>query len=609
MTSKRGTVGRTRRLAAVARYGGAIVALTGVMLTAGGDARAHASMILQSDDKIVVGGEAWPGFAAVARFNPDGSRDRSFGGDGVLIDRRLNSLRAVALLSDGRILVASGRRFGRYLVDGRPDSAFGEGGVAGEDSPLPYSNRGGAEGPGDLLPRPEGSFFVAGPRNLSYPTPQGMLRLFGPDGRLLETAGFIPESEPSALSESVVKEVVPNPDGSLIGVGRSAGRQGAFALLARFVPGSGSAFDPAFGGGRGLVRLRPPTAESSEAAAAIGDGATMVVAGRADRRLMLGRIDRSGMPDPSFGEGGLAVLPIVGSSGGVGESAAQGIDVDGAGRLLVAGRTTEWGEFFTVKGASAPACERCLEPLVVRVTPDGRLDSSFGVGGVARMLIDGEPLEGDAEDVLVLPSGKILIKGSRGIGGTLVKASFLARLNPDGSLDPTFGKGGLVKVQVPCLASSLDKLRRSGCIPAARVRLRAGGLRSRRPTLALQVSPSLPWARIAMVRVQLPASLGAALGSPSRTHVVAIGGRKGNVGAGPAGRYTDVEPFEPRPGRIAFRDLGEPTALKVLLKRGSLLRSARRGAPARDLTFRVTVRFLYEGVRAGRQTLVLRSKG
>ena len=65
--------------------------------------------------------------------------------------------------------------------------------------------------------------------------------------------------------------------------------------------------------------------------------------------------------------------------------------------------------------------------VVLRYNVNGSLDATFGTGGVVKSNI------GRGIDVVVLSNGKILVAGSS-----------LNRYNPDGSLDATFGAGGIV---------------------------------------------------------------------------------------------------------------------------------------------------------------------
>jgi uncharacterized delta-60 repeat protein len=586
----------------------ACFAALALLAVAPGSAAASSSMAIQPDGKIVLASEAWPGFAAVTRLNADGSLDESFGDHGTAIDRRLPSLLVVAVQPDGRILAASKHQLVRYLPNGQPDPTFGEGGIAGDPIPLRRRKQYWMDRPEFILALPDGRFFLAGARTLNYPEGEGIVRLYDSDGSLVEIVGFVPETGPPPLLDSVLKGLVLEDDGSLIAAGSASPRNGGgpVPLFGRFVPGSGSAYDTSFGSGGNLALATPFKWAEGSALARDADG--LVLAGTAEGTFMLARFDSEGLPDPAFGDQGFAAPPIVGTSGGPGTSEAQAIAVDGAGRLVAAGGTTKWGNFHQRRGSIEPTCERCLEPLVARYTSDGDLDTSFGADGLARLIVpEGTSLYGEnseAEQVAVLPGGKILVKGFTKLTGSSLQVPILARLNPDGSLDTSFGEDGLERLQLPCMEKDLARLRRDGCIAAARVRLRVRGLSRGRPSLSLRVRPSLPWARIATVRMRLPRALSMVFGLPGRVRVLAIGGAKGRSSDAGQRRYFGATPVERRPGVVAFNNLGQPRVLDVQVRRGALHQVRR--ALGRRLAFHITVRFRYEGARAGRQALIIR---
>jgi uncharacterized delta-60 repeat protein len=129
-----------------------------------------------------------------------------------------------------------------------------------------------------------------------------------------------------------------------------------------------------------------------------------------------------GALDRRFGRHGLKVLP--GRSGFYfyGEEFGDPVAVDQRGRILIA----EPG-----KGLAA----------VRRLLPGGRLDRSFGTGGVARVGFGGQSTEGTS--VAVQPGGKILVGGATGCADYgCTKAPALARLTESGHLDPGFGDDG-----------------------------------------------------------------------------------------------------------------------------------------------------------------------
>src|SRR6476659_154052 len=91
----------------------------------GGNDQAKA-VAVQGDGKIVVAGNGGPG-GAVARYNPNGSLDTSFSGDGKQTTNFL-SASGIALQGDGKIAVvgSSGNDFGlaRYNANGSLDTSF-----------------------------------------------------------------------------------------------------------------------------------------------------------------------------------------------------------------------------------------------------------------------------------------------------------------------------------------------------------------------------------------------------------------------------------------------------------------------------------------------------
>ncbi|MCU1327756.1 MAG: hypothetical protein JWN34_3126 [Bryobacterales bacterium] len=78
---------------------------------------------------------------------------------------------------------------------------------------------------------------------------------------------------------------------------------------------------------------------------------------------------------------------------------------------------------------------------VVRYNADGSLDSTFGNAGVVVTNIRGDEA---ANAVVAEPGGKIIVAG-QGFGPTSLRPDFmLVRYQPDGTLDFSFGSGGVV---------------------------------------------------------------------------------------------------------------------------------------------------------------------
>jgi hypothetical protein len=78
--------------------------------------------------------------------------------------------------------------------------------------------------------------------------------------------------------------------------------------------------------------------------------------------------------------------------------------------------------------------------VLARMRVDGTVDRSFGEDGRARSDFGSRE---DAAAAAVDGTGRILVAGTSG------EALLVARLRADGSRDPTFGRGGAVKLSVP----------------------------------------------------------------------------------------------------------------------------------------------------------------
>src|SRR5262249_19285229 len=78
---------------------------------------------------------------------------------------------------------------------------------------------------------------------------------------------------------------------------------------------------------------------------------------------------------------------------------------------------------------------------LARYNPDGSLDPSFGAAG--KLTSDFFGNWDQANGVAIQPDGKIVAAGTAGHTTSSSTLDFaLARYNPDGSLDPTFGSSG-----------------------------------------------------------------------------------------------------------------------------------------------------------------------
>ena len=80
--------------------------------------------------------------------------------------------------------------------------------------------------------------------------------------------------------------------------------------------------------------------------------------------------------------------------------------------------------------------------LIIRLNTDGTLDNTFGTNGIATTTISDRGESG--HDLAVQPDGKLIVVGKVDVSGTDIQGLIL-RYNTDGSLDNSFGNGGIVQ--------------------------------------------------------------------------------------------------------------------------------------------------------------------
>jgi len=397
------------------------------------------SIAQQTDGKLVLAGTRADGSGdlAVARLNPDGTRDTSFDGDGKLTTSfgGYDEFGAtVALQSDGRIVVLGNRGvknqldssfIARYLPNGALDGTFGSGGklsIAGDRlfelalqpggkllmsgyrefvdaAPTPIVRRLLPSGaPDNTLSGDSAVEFGLAGRNYDF----GFVLALRPDGRILfaDIEYLYSNSRKRSVDMGQLWQLWP--DGTV-----SNGGQQTHSLT----------FPPEY---------RAGYHETVNGMALQADN-SMVVAGQVydpDYSHSVAFITRfmfNGQPDTSFGVNGSAFV-------GPGKfSSAQAVAVQSDGKIVIAG----YADFSTNRTIMAF--------LVARFNPDGTPDLSFGYKGSYITYIAGGP---DAATALAIaPDGKIVVAGNVWNG---VRYDWgVLRLTSSGQADTSFDADGL----------------------------------------------------------------------------------------------------------------------------------------------------------------------
>src|SRR5262249_9600003 len=143
--------------------------------------------------------------------------------------------------------------------------------------------------------------------------------------------------------------------------------------------------------------------------------------------IALARYNTDGSLDTSFGIGGTLTTDL----GNYEAGSAMVLQPDG--KIVVGGLT-----YVGVYGTNAAF-------LLVRYNPDGSIDSTFGSGGAVITLIG---VYCGLHDIALQPDGKIVAVGSAYRTGFSTQDFAVARYNPDGSLDASFGSGGTLTTDI-----------------------------------------------------------------------------------------------------------------------------------------------------------------
>ena len=153
--------------------------------------------------------------------------------------------------------------------------------------------------------------------------------------------------------------------------------------------------------------------------------------------------------DPLFGSGGMVMTDL-----GKSTDIANAVAIQADGKSVVVGTTYKNNDFSDE------------DFVVTRYNTDGMLDNTFGNRGKVRTDFPG--LAAVPSSVVIQPDGKIVVAGGAFPLFTFIGNFKVARYNPNGSLDTSFGDGGIVTTIFPAGSYASDvALQSDGKIIAA----------------------------------------------------------------------------------------------------------------------------------------------
>jgi uncharacterized delta-60 repeat protein len=345
----------------------------------------------------------------------------------------LDQARGLAIQADGKIVAAGitipvtgGYKFVvvRVNPDGSLDATFGGTGI------VTTSFSTGSDRAYAVALQADGKIVVAGYATSGSGNVFAVARYNQPDGSLDATFGSggkttvsFPTHPPTSDTEA--RSVAIQADGKIV-VGGFVNITGAIARL-----NSNGSLDASFASGGKLT--------SSINASPLGG---LVI--QADGKIVLGgyasgghssgydfalaRYNANGSPDTAFGNGGVATADFSGS-----DDRIHAVTIDGNNNIVAAGNT----------GAGYGPSKNFA---VARFTPSGQLDSTFGAGGKVTTDVFGN--WDDCYALAIQADGKILADGFSYDASGVQSYFTVIRYNTNGTLDGSFGAGGIVTTNV-----------------------------------------------------------------------------------------------------------------------------------------------------------------
>jgi uncharacterized delta-60 repeat protein len=317
----------------------------------------------------------------------------------------------------------------RYNNDGNLDTAFGSGGKVTTDF------NGSTDEADAIVVQPDGKIVLAGTTFSINTFSDFALARYDSDGSLDTTFGsggkVITEFSNSAgqVSADQAFDMAIQNDGKIVLAGWTFINNSVtsnFALARYNIDGS---LDSSFGSG-GKVTTDFGGADISRAVVIQPDG-RIVAAGGGEGLpggFKLARYNGDGSLDTTFGSDGKVTV--------VSNAEGRRLVLQPDGKFIVAGEISiSFDSNF------------CL----ARLSSNGILDTTFGSGG--KVTTDFVGLNDFLTDIAIQPDGRIVA-----VGTPPTRGGAIVRYNGDGSLDSSFGSGGIVTIDLGIPSSSFNSV-------------------------------------------------------------------------------------------------------------------------------------------------------
>ncbi|MBA4123808.1 MAG: VCBS repeat-containing protein [Acidobacteria bacterium] len=359
-----------------------------------------ADVAVQADGKIVVAGrDLFTSIIFVARYHANGSRDNSFGNNGIVVTSigNRNWASGIAIQADGKIVIAgfsgSSRSAGtfavvRYETTGALDTSFdGDGKV--------IIDMGNFNSANDLVIQPDGKIVVVGAsgifdrRDFAFAVARlnsdGSLDAsFDGDGRVITSLG--------SYSYTGAVAVALQTDGKIITAGHSGSSYSTadFALVRYNADGS---LDTSFDGDGKVITAVSSSFDGAFAVAVQTDGKIVATGSSQGSMMAVVRYNINGSLDTSFDGDGIVLTPGIDMADD--SDYGPSVVIQSNGKIVVSG---------TIQ----------LDFALVRYNPNGSLDTSFGGDGIVTTNFNQPSWGAVVGGLAIQPDGKIIAAGSLG---------------------------------------------------------------------------------------------------------------------------------------------------------------------------------------------------
>ncbi len=359
---------------------------------------------LQKDGKIIVaGGGSYndAGGGILARYNSDGSIDKSFGDKGIVItdfNGSIDNFYGVAVQEDGKVL--AGGRLGknidagviRYLQDGTIDSSFGKNGIV-------LTDLGGADNVTGMVLQADGKIVLSGLLGsqvafiIRYNDNGDLDESFGDKGIVLSGLG----------QGSKINCMAIQTDGKIIIGGVFYYLVAPQFLLIRYMPDG--TIDQSFGvagfvkksfEGNNINLQLNSIALQQDNKVLIGGGTGEAYQAYAQ----LARFNNDGSVDKSFGNAGEVITKF-----GTDNLFTRSVLVQSDGKIVTVGYNNDIYQTY-------------YHFLTGRYNTDGNLDSTFGTNGLQSTAVD---QYSSAYAAALQPDGKIVAVGDNDKTTTIIR--------------------------------------------------------------------------------------------------------------------------------------------------------------------------------------------